>query len=728
MNEETNNIFKLLLENDKQKLEDDIKKNIKIINFNIEDNKQKTIIDYLIRFNNFDTLEFILKNRKVSVLRNRHILKSPIKNGFNKIVEILLNYDNQLINYIDNEDLNIFCYSVKYNNLEALKLLDKQIKGIDKTNFYKNLKDNEANDFFHYTIKNNIENCSTIFKTLNVKNFDDTSNNSNTTILMDFYKNENLTDDLKEYIKSIIQNPNLTIQDNETDSTLFHHLANLEYYDDVVHFLNINNKNLNLQNIKGETLNHILIRKLYTDQKNVLNILEVLNKIIDKDINYNIYDIKLKTPFYLFIKILNLYEKEKERRRNPMILEELIKYGKKLISFCNLNIQDLNYSTPLHLLCQNNLFKYFKEELVNKKINITIKDKDNKTPLDYLDTDKERYNDFLNIFIDSYINYLNNNKFNNSEFNTKCLKNVEDCKNKIKEKIKDNDLKEFDITKRKLNIDNLTKLKDKKEINHIYLGTSLDILCVCQLLKSKYKNVYYPHDKNLNNNSTFPIIQFYKSNNFKVDNENILDNNFIFWIPNTQSLYLNPHVIHKFEKKKDKTIFIPLLIYYQNQEINHMNMLFINNKKIYHYDPYGTVNNRELKIDLFINQLTKELNNNYEYINPTSYLNKFGLQYFEELDKSVYYFNDSTSYCIIWCFVFSKLYFDNPNLGFEKLVKYMRVNIFQNQLNLKKIIKDNLVELIYFRNQKLKNMDLDINQYYNNNLSLEVYYKILNDK
>lgn len=745
MNEETKNIFKLLFENQKQNLDNEIKKNIKTINFNIEDDKQKTIIDYLVKFNNFDILEFILKNHKINILRNRHILKSPIKNGFNKIIEVLLNYDNQLINYIDDENLNIFCYCVKYNNIEALKLLDKQIKIMDKTKIYKNLKDGESNDFFHYTIKNNIKNCSTIFNAINIKNIEDTTNRFNTTLLMDLYKNENSTDEIKDYVNSIIQKPDLITQENETDKTLFHYLAELEYYDTIIVMIDKNGVfDFNHQDIKGQTVVHILIRKLYTDQKKVLKILEVLNYIIDKqlNINYNIYDIKLKTPFYLFVKIFNLYEKEKERRRNPTIIEELLNYGKKLIKFSNLNIQDLNYSTPLHLLCQNDLFKYFKEEMKNKKINITIKDKNNKTPLDYLNTDN--YNNFLNIFIANYINYLNNNKFNKFDFNIDCLKNIEECKNKIKEKIKDNDLRVFNITKQNLNFDSFIKTKDKKEINNIYLGTSLDILCVCQLLYTKYQNIYYPHDKNVNDNTVFPIIQFYKSNNLKVDNESILDNSFIFWYPENQSLYFNHQIIRKIEKRKNKNIiiFIPVLIYYQQQQINHMNMLFINHNKIYHYDPYGLINNRELKIDLFGDLLTKELNgisfnnfakaqelnNDFEYVNPKNYLDKFGLQYFEEFDKSVYYFNDSVNYCIVWCYVFSKLYFDNLNLEFKKIIKYMKINIFQKQLNLKKIIKDNLMELIEFRNQKFKNLNIDVNQFYNDNVNIKVYYQILNDQ
>ena len=244
----------------------------------------------------------------------------------------------------------------------------------------------------------------------------------------------------------------------------------------------------------------------------------------------------------------------------------------------------------------------------------------------------------------------------------------------------------------------------------------------------KNKSVYFPHEKKINSNSQFPIIQFYKSNNLNIDNESVIDDNFIFWYPNNNSLFVNPYLIHKIIKKteKDKIVFIPLLIYYEDKEINHMNMLYFIKDKIYHYDPYGTFNNEKVKIKSFSNQLVKTLNGKYNYVNPETYLNKIELQYFEENEKSIYYFNDSVNYCVIWCLLFSDLFFDNVNLPFEQVIKYMKLNLFQKHINLKKLIKDKLLEFIEYRNNELEKQNINVNDFYNDNINIDSIYNIVN--
>lgn len=731
MNKETSDIFKLLKENNIKDLEKEVKNNIDKINFNIEDKNSKTIVDYIIKTNNYQLLAFIIKNKKINTLRNRHILKTPIKYGFNKIIEILINYNNDLLRFKDNKNLNIFCYCVKYNNIEAFKFLDKRIKEINKALFYQNLKDNNDINFFHYLIKNNVEKCQEFIDYLNIKNIEDSRDKDNKTILTDFYLNDKINEPdknhLLNYIKKLIPKPDLLSQEIKTDKTLLHILSELEYYDILFYYLkNTESYNLNTQDIKGQTIIHILIRKLYQNQNKALKILEVLNYIIDNDkfLNYNISDIKLKTPLFLYLKIFNLYILE-TRRQNKELLKELEYYGVKLIEKSNLNTQDLNYNSPLHLLCKYDLFKYFKDIMKDKKINITLKDKDNKTPIDYLNS--KNYNEFIELYTENYINLLSKNKFVESVFNKECLKDTGKCKEIIKEKIKNNELSEFDNTKHNLNIHSLFKKGDS--YNFIYTGSSLDIICICKMLKTRYKNVYLPVDKKINIDDNIPIIQFYKANNLNIYNESILDNSFIFWIPENNSLFLNPYIIKKIKKRKNKDIiiFIPLLIFIKEERINHMNLLFIINNKIYHYDPYGTVNNRELKIKIFGDLLVKELNDDYGYVEPEKYLNKFGIQYFEEEVKDLYYFNDSVSYCIVWCFIFAKLYFDNRNLQFEKVIKYLIDNILKNKLNIKKIVKDNLLNLIDFRNQYLIKLNIDINTYFNNNINSDIYLNIISD-
>ena len=65
----------------------------------------------------------------------------------------------------------------------------------------------------------------------------------------------------------------------------------------------------------------------------------------------------------------------------------------------------------------------------------------------------------------------------------------------------------------------------------------------------KNDKVYFPHDKNIGNKSVFPIIQYYKKNSLVIDNEAIIENNFIFWFPKNTSLFINPYLINKIIKK-----------------------------------------------------------------------------------------------------------------------------------------------------------------------------------
>lgn len=735
-------IFNLIKENDPVKLSNFIKKNVDIINFNYDNERNKTIFDYLIKFNNHSLISFILGKKKINLYRNTHILKYPIKHHFNNIVKSILDYDNKIILFNDNNNFNTFHYSIKYNNFEILEYLYKSIDELDKNMYYSKIT-YKSDSLYHYIFNTNIKNSIKILDILHINNIEDVFNDNNETILLCLFKN--IKDDKEEKhlefiekINKIIQKPLFDIQQKDTDKTLLHYLIDIGYYKTTLSYLKniINQKinyNINIQDNKGQTIFHILLRQIIKDDKNNIQlIVEVLNLLLENinilKPNFNIYDIKLKTPIYLLLKINNIFLNVNRNRRDKDIKDILVSCTKKILTNSNLNFQSLNFYSPLHLITKYKFFNIFKDELVFKKLNITLKDKDNKRPFDYLNNEKD-FNDFFDIYFESYVNNVKKNKYLNNDLNKKCFndiksENIEKCKNRLLEKIKNKDCEDLNILKYNFNI---KQYENKNNISFIYLGTSIDIIYVCKML-CKNKSVYFPHEKKINSNSQFPIIQFYKSNNLNIDNESVIDDNFIFWYPNNNSLFVNPYLIHKIIKKteKDKIVFIPLLIYYEDKEINHMNMLYFIKDKIYHYDPYGTFNNEKVKIKSFSNQLVKTLNGKYNYVNPETYLNKIELQYFEENEKSVYYFNDSVNYCVIWCLLFSDLFFDNVNLPFEQVIKYMKLNLFQKHINLKKLIKDKLLEFIEYRNNELEKQNINVNDFYNDNINIDSIYNIVN--
>lgn len=719
----------------------------KSINYKIPDSHGNSLIDYIVQTNNSDLLQSIIKNKILfDAINNsgKNILYFPIKHFNNRIIETIIKYQSNILNIPDNNNFYPFHYAIKYNNLEALEILDKNLKILAKNIFYESIKDNNNNSLFHYVILNNPKNTEKIMKILNVQTIEDNVNYDNTSLLMDLIgliSDDKRNKDILDFVNTKIKNINYEIQDKKDDNFLFKKLVDNNLSEYIIFYLEKSRKdnikrNLNIQDKKCQTIVHILLRNIYTNPESGEKNIKVLNYLFDNEnINYNIYDLKLKYPINLFLKLLNYYKlmniKEK-RRRNIEIYDKLVEYGKKLILKSDLNFQDLNYNSSVHLLCKYKFFNLFKDSLKTKKINISLINKDNKSPLDYLTDDKKEFTD---IFIESYENYLKNHKIIQSQFNNDCIKNMEKCKKTIKSTLLSGDLNsnknllsDLNITKNNIKIGDLKTKKDVI-INNVYLGSSLDIICGCKYLLNHFKNAYFPYNKKATLNTQYMIIQFFKFNDISYNNEVIFEDNFIYWYPEKLSLYINPYVNEKIMSKKDKKdfIFIPLIVLNPENNINHMNMLYFMDNKIYHYDPYGLYYKNRFNFDNLEEKINKEFKNQFEYVNPINYLKKAGIQMLEESDTSLIYFNDTTGYCIIWCILFSFILFDNKNLSFDKIIKYMIINFYQNKINLKTLIKNYLLDVIDVRNKVLENYKIDINQYYNDNIPEIVYINIINN-
>ena len=84
----------------------------------------------------------------------------------------------------------------------------------------------------------------------------------------------------------------------------------------------------------------------------------------------------------------------------------------KLIKKTDLNFLDMKSNSIIHLLCMNDIIFDFKDELKNRKLDIFIKNNEDKYPYEYLnESDLEK---FLNIVAENYLYLLKNNK--NIEF------------------------------------------------------------------------------------------------------------------------------------------------------------------------------------------------------------------------------------------------------------------------------------------------------------------------
>ena len=756
MNDITREIFNLYYDGKIEKIIDIIKKD-NTIDYYYQDQNEKTLLHYLLLLNNSTLVKELLdKNIIFNYLdiKGRSILYNIIKNKYNGILQMIIDkYKNIILTY-DRNGLVPIHYSILFNNMEAFKIFVDILKPLHKLS---KIRDNKGNDLCNYIIKNNNLYCIDYLKILNYDNYYDNNNNDGYSLLMNILKSSN--DKLYDYLITKIHNINFNCQDIIYEDFVLSYFVKYRQQKKLLYLLKnntittnfnnnnttttigennlentINNKNLNIdfnkQDKKCQTITHILLRDIYINIENASDDLELLRYIINNfDIDFYIYDIKMLQPSHLALKILNYYKTNNDNEKNKLIYKSLLDITKSILQKSDLNFQDLKYLSPLHLICKYDLIDDLQEILLQKFLNLNLIDNTHKKPLDYLN--EEQKQNFIKILLQNYTNFINNNKnILNISFS---YKDNNDLIKIITEKIKNNDFSFCNnIIKNNYCKFTIPEYLKKTKSNEFYFGSSFDIICGCKYLVNKYK-VYFPYNKKVNDNTEFLLSYFNRTNNINTNNDIVFDDNFIIWHSNNLKLYVNDMLISKIQKKilKYDYIIIPLLIYNNETNTNHMNMIIIykedENILIYRYDPYGLYYDIKYNFKKLNDELKKSLYEIGNYIDPSNYLIKTGIQILEENDENQY-FSDNTGYCIIWCILFCDLLFENKNIKIQKIVKYMISEIFKNNINLKNLIKNYLNNIIIVRNKIINDLNININDYYNNELDITEYYKIIKYK
>jgi hypothetical protein len=729
MNKSTNEIFQLYYSGQINKIIDIIDKD-NTIDFYCQNQNNKTLLDCLLLTNNIELIQKLI-NKNVIInyldIKGRSILYNIIKNKFNGILKLLIDNDPNLLNIIDKNGLLPIHYTILFNNIDAFKILCD----ILKLNKISNIVDNKGNDICNYIVLNNNLNSIQYFKILNFDKFYDKTNNNNMSFLMNIIKSSN--NFLYDYVIDKIKNIDFDCQEIVYDDYLLSYFIKYKQQKNLLKILknqNINNIDFNKQDKKCQTIVHILLRDIYLNIENASDDIEILRFLIisnnNTNIDYYIYDIKMVQPSHLIIRILN-HLKENLNEKNKQLYNLLLEIAKVILLKSDINFQNLKFSSPMHLICKNKLFKDFSDILVKKFLNLNLKDSMDNKPLDYLNEDEKK--EFMPIIIQSYINFLTNHKnFNiDLKYNTN-----EELKNMLSTLITNND---FNFCQKITN--NICKFSIPQNFKNIkqtdfYFGSSLDIICGCKYLVNKYK-IYFPYNKKVDDNTELTVSYFYKINNINTYNDIVFDDNFMFWHSENLKLFINKTLMDKIQKKliKYDIIIIPLLIYNSNFNTNHMNMIIIqkqNNKTlIYRYDPYGLYYNNKFNYDKLNNEIQESFQEIGIYIDPSNYLLKTGIQILEENMKNIY-LSDNTGYCIIWCIFFCDLFIENEGIEIQKIIKYIITDIFNNNINLKSLIKNYSTNIINVRKKILGDLNIDINDYYNNELKINKYYEIMKYK
>lgn len=694
------------------------------IDLNIRDENNNYIITYIILFNKPEiTSKLIEMGSRIDIIDNdeRSILYIPIKYNYKSIIEILIKYDQKVIGEtiqdIRDRNGNISLhYAIGLKNEYATKLLLDN--GSDA-----NKKDNSGLNSLHLSVHTrDITFCRIILK--NISNINDQNNSGDTSlsIACNF--------ELYDIINFLLDNnadPN--IQDYAHEITPLIYSVNLNN-PNITKILLKNGADPNIQDIYGNSALHYCITENNTILFNIL-VNEEYSKIY---INLNNYNLDGKIPLHLVFDqdtINNMY----------------IKY---LIKGSDINLQDNNNNSCLHHIIRTQLWKEYKSQLIQKKLNIYLKNKDGKMPIDYIK--KNDMDMFMDMVTDSYLNQLRNlTNIWKEDWENICDKKIVFDQLTVEEKkllgkyinvsntseTSGNDICRK-IIKKKLNrLNKLTcvECKDKSypikkgtvclDIDEgtsikfcTYTGITLDVLIGLIYLLKKYPILCSTLSSDFIQNNQ--LCNHYKSIGMPMGGNCEFMNFEIVW--SHFKLYLSDNFNIMFSKclnnKSKKFIVIPLGI--ELKKGNHANYLIYDIKKneLERFEPHGANSpyNFNYKSELLDNLLKNKFNKlvtNIKYISPKDYLPKIGFQLFDSSESNCKKIGDPRGFCALWAMWYVDMRIKYKEIDRKILVSNMIISIKQKNISFKDMIRNYSKDIIEMRDMLLSKANIDINDWLN---------------
>lgn len=354
---------------------------------------------------------------------------------------------------------------------------------------------------------------------------------------------------------------------------------------------------------------------------------------------------------------------------------------KKAISMGDLNIQNIDGVTPLHILTKRNIWKEYSHLLENKKLDIFIKDSKGKSPFSHI-KDKD-LTEFTNIVVKSYINNSNSKKFKNY-----CSKNK--CFDDIFKKIVQTRTS-FPQENHYFNTSNF-KLINKKPINNTsFNADTLHNLIYNIIILKKYSNVLPVFKFFIENKK---ITEEYENNNMYSDNNKIiygLVNNYRYFLyeispyiivwKNIDCYYIDNNINIYIRKlmlaKSIRFIFFKLTLVV-NSRSSHANIIIYDkkNNSMERFDPYGNIPYLDIdKLDNILENKFKYIFSKYSdkpkfnYYAPKDYMNIAYQTISNDSNINVRKINDPSGYCLAWTMWYLELRVNNPDIHPKALVE-----------------------------------------------------------
>lgn len=721
-------LFDLIKQNNTKKFISYFEKN-KNINVNSLDSNHNYLLSFAILNNNKKIVEFLLKNNaRIDIYdnENRSILFIVIKYNMIDILNILLDYNKKAIGFdilfqADLHGLYPINYAILFRNEEITTILLSYMYGEIHTlsdSINKQIYDVLNNNLLIFSIKNKSFNlCKILTKYVNINE----TNSENNSALHEAV----ILNDLNTVKLLLVNNIDINIVNNSQKTCIYY--VDSKIKNDILLLLLSKNININLQDILGNTIIHdlLIINNINDPNLNVFNhIYDILylSESNNNFFNYNLINIDGNQPLHILLNYI------KYNIVDDKIIDMFIKNT-------DLNIQNNDGITCLHLLLKNDIWKKKSQILCNKKLDIFIQNKENKKPPDFINSNDISF--CFDIVTNSYINQLKNknvkyinkidiicsnneNKLNDENiqiFNEyinikKFPKNItmyDICYEIIKKNILDyyngisttnSIISSYPISNNDLNV-NFNLEQNKKIGINTFIGIKLDILFGILHVLNKHNNICYS-----------PIY---------IDRKIYFD---ISW--SDYKLEINEeikkNILNFISNSKKRFMIIPIEIILNE---NYHNNYLLYDRKLNEFErfepdgshpPYG-LNYDVVEFDLALEKFFNEIN--IKYISPLYFLPKIGLQRLEIQEK--YTFFDSTKFCALWC-----IWYIDMRITYNSLDRYNFVNLLISTIKYKKmsfkfIIRTYSEKITKLRDDILNKINININDFVNGLITTDQY-------
>jgi ankyrin repeat protein len=703
-------MFQLLKSHKWKSFTDELKKTNETFDVNMRDEQFNYFLTYAVIYNKYDIVKLLLdKGARIDITDNdgKTLLFTPIKYNYMDILKLLLETNNNVIgvNIIDMRDkfnMTPLHYAIILKNIDAVKLL---IKYNSNPNSYTK----DGFNSLHLAIySREPQICEIIIN--NISNINSQCDTGETALHIAC----NLQ--LKNIVEILLKNKaNVNIQDHELGITpVFYSVKQND--SEITKLLIEHNINPNIQDYYGNTI----INQLIIEDNYELFVSVITSEKIKHIINLNLWNRNGEIPLIIALKLNS---------------DNLMKYIDMLIDKTNFTLQDSDGNNCLYYIIKLELWKQYKNKLVNKKLDIFATNKNHEAPINIIPI--KDYKEFIELIVDSYYQKLHSEIVWKDEWENKCNNEVK-CKREVRNKISSLTKKFMDGEKLKCYERSYPVKKSKVclSINDndpvqfcTFTGCTLDILIGLIYLLKKHNSSCSTITKNFYQNKD--LCKFYKSIGIVLESKCEVLNFEIIWV--NKNLYIIENFSELFNdciKKGKRFIIIPIGIEMSNG--NHSNYLIYDSKlnEIERFEPNGYSNPYKFNynpslLDEVLENKFKGINEKMKYFRPKDYLPKIGFQIFDSFDTDRRKIGDPLGYCVAWSTWYVDMRLTYSEIDRKKLVRSLLKNIRRENISFRNLIRNYSLNITKIRDNILNKEKMDINDWMNDNYTNVQFNEII---